>query len=106
MRHYHSRLIDGLVGEHQGHVAIDTDRTLLHTADIGGEVLRNEIDALHQLTADERLGIVEVVGIIGHMDIGRSIAFPDKLSRELGVAIVYYRHRHLAHGLVVVDPRV
>ena len=40
------------------------------------------------------------------MDIGRGIAEADELARQLRVRMVDHHHRHLAHQLVVVDPRV
>ena len=106
LSHSNGGLVDGLIGEHQCHVAIDTDGGLFHTVQTGGKVLGDEVDALHHLPAHERLGIVEVIGIIGHPHIGRGIAHPDELARLLRVRQVDHRHWYLMHYLVVVDPRI
>ena len=102
----HRRLIDGLIGEHQGHVAIDADGALFQAVQTGGKVFRDEIDALDHLPTNKRPGIVEVDGIIGHMDIWRGIAHTDELARLVGVGQVNNRHWHLVHYLIIIDPRI
>ena len=82
-RHSQGRLINRLISQHQCHVTIHTDRALLHAVQSGGKILWNEIDALHHLTAYQRLGIIKVNGITGHLHIRRGITHTDKLARQL-----------------------
>ena len=102
----YGRLVDGLVRQHQRHIAVDTDHGLLHLVQTCSEILGDEIDALGHLTADKRLGIVEVFGIAEHPHIGRGIDHTDELTTQLAVRLVDNHHRHLADHLVVVDPRI
>ena len=100
----HSRLIDGLIGEHQRHVAIDADGALLHTVDVCGEILGDEVYALHHLTAHQALRIVEIGSVACHTHIGRGITHTDELTGELGAGLVDNDYRHLVDRLVVVHP--
>ena len=92
---HHGGLIDTLVGEHERHVAIDTHGALLAPVDALGEIGRDEIDALHELSADERLRLVKILGMEKHSDIRRGIAVADELPGEHRVRLVDHHHRHL-----------
>ena len=102
----HGSLINGLVGKHERHVAIDADSGLFSTVDVGGEVRRNEVDTPNNLSADERTGFIEVLGIVFHIDIGGGVTVMDELAREGRVRLVNDHNRGLLQGLVIVNPRV
>ena len=104
LRHSNSRLINSLIREHEGHVAIHAHHTLFHAIEARAEVGRDVVDTLDQLTTDERLGIIEIVSPIGHMHIGRGIAHTDELARLLRVGQVDHSHRHIVHRFVIIDP--
>ena len=63
-------LENGFIGEHQAHVAIDADDALFHAVDFLGKVAGNEVNALDQLSADQRLGLIHILSIIGNAHIG------------------------------------
>ena len=63
-------LVNGFIGEHQRHIAVNTDHALFHAVDMGGEIRRYEIDALRFLTADDRLRLFEIAGIGNNLHIG------------------------------------
>ena len=82
--HLHGNQLGGLenrlVGEHQAHVTVYADDALLHPVDVCLKLTGNQVDTLNQLTTDQRLGLVEVLCVVGHLHICRRVAHTDKLS--------------------------
>ena len=66
----HSSLIQGLIGEHERHVAIHAECGLLHATDAGGKIAGDIIDALGQLARYERFGFVHIGSMAQNLDIG------------------------------------
>ena len=52
-RHQLGSLENGFIGEHQTHIAIDTDHPLLQGIGVSLKRTGNEIDALDQLATDQ-----------------------------------------------------
>ena len=68
--HSLSSLEDGLIGEHERHVAIDADMGLLHAQEAVLEV-RGEIEhAVHHLFSYQSACLVKILAIICHPGIG------------------------------------
>ena len=75
-------LENGLISQHEAHVAIHADNALLHAIDLLGKIAGNKVYAFHQLAADQRLGLVQILGIIGYVHVWRGIALAQELARK------------------------
>ena len=64
------------------------------------------IDGTYDLTADQHLGLVHVGSMIGNVYIGGCVTRADKLTTQLRMGVVDHHHGHLAHYLIIVNPRI
>ena len=79
--HSHRRLVNGLIRQHQRHIAIHANGSLLHTIKLGSKIFGNIIDALGHLSTYQTLSLIQIYSMTNHLHIGRSIAHTDKLAR-------------------------
>ena len=98
------RLVDGLVGQHQTHVAVDTHVCLFATVQCPVEIFREIENSMHDLLACQVLCFLQVVAIAGSMYIRRGIEITDEFTGRSGVGEVDDCDRHLADNLIVVYP--
>ena len=104
LRDGHGGAVDGLVGEHQTHVAIHAQVGLFHAVDIILKLGREIEYAVAHLFLDQVFCVFHVVAAIGHAGVGRGIELAYELARQLRVGHVDNGNGNLAHHLVVVDP--
>ena len=98
--------VDGFIGEHEAHVAIDADMGLLHAHQAGLEIGGEIEDAVGHLLLDEVAGVFHVVAAIGYMDVGGGVVEADELARLLAVGHIDDNDGHFAYDFVVINPGV
>jgi len=98
--------VDGLIGEHEAHVAIDADMGLLHAQEAVLEVGREIEDAVGDLFLDEVLGFFHIVAAIGDLGIGGGVVEADELPGLLAVGHIDDDDGNFTHDFVIVDPRI